>query len=137
MFIAVTNLLLAAAILFLGLSSACAQPGRCYDQALRMLADEQGDWFIEKVLSHELAKILKHNTQDLEAADTSWGSDAESSEPGSEAEGPDGSEAEGPNGSDAEPSDLGSGAETPEPMLETSSVGVRRRPGLPSNAATE
>ena len=43
------------------------RPGRCYDQVLKMLADEQGDWYIEKVLGHELAKILKHNTQDLEA----------------------------------------------------------------------
>jgi hypothetical protein len=42
------------------------RPSRCYDQVLKMLADEQGDWYIEKVLGHELAKILKHNTRDMD-----------------------------------------------------------------------
>lgn len=41
---------------------------RCYDPVLKMLADEQGDWYVEKVLSHELGKVLTHNTRDLDTA---------------------------------------------------------------------
>jgi len=64
------------------------RPRRCFDQVLKMLADEQGDWYIEKVLGHELAKVLQHNTRDLGAA--GGDSDAYSSGGDSDGRGEDG-----------------------------------------------
>jgi len=66
------------------------EPGRCYDPVLKMLADEQGDWYVEKVLSHELGKVLSHNTRDLDVRslsdDESDGSTPEDSEEWEESE---------------------------------------------------
>jgi hypothetical protein len=56
-----SNLALTAAAL-----SACvvwlyaSRRQRCYDRVLEMIADEQGDWYIEKVLSMELGRILSY-----------------------------------------------------------------------------
>ena len=56
------------------------RPSRCFDQALKMLADEQGDWYVETVLSHELGKILQHNTKALDPSADSEDDDSEASE---------------------------------------------------------
>jgi hypothetical protein len=60
------------------------EPGRCYDPVLKMLADEQGDWYVEKVLSHELGKVLTHNTRDLDARSLSEGESGETTPADSE-----------------------------------------------------
>lgn len=63
-------LVLTAAATFLHYAVKLLRPARpakkCYDQVLTMIADEQGDWYVEKVLSGELAKILRHYSRDLE-----------------------------------------------------------------------
>ena len=46
----------------------CPLRGRCYGPVLKMLADEQGDWYVEKVLSHELGRVLTHGTRDLDSS---------------------------------------------------------------------
>ena len=42
-------------------------PPPCYDSTLQMLADEQGDWFIEHVLQHELERSLPTTPKILKA----------------------------------------------------------------------
>jgi hypothetical protein len=39
--------------------------GHVFDKTLEMLLAEQGEWFVDKVLSHELGKVLRHNTRDM------------------------------------------------------------------------
>ncbi len=46
-------------------SKKSAYKDRCFGPALEVLAKEQGDWFVEKIISHELAKVLMHNTVEL------------------------------------------------------------------------
>ena len=43
-------------------------PKPCYSKALEMLSSEQGDWYVEKILSCELAKILEFNSRGLGSA---------------------------------------------------------------------
>ena len=45
------------------------QRKKSYQAALTMLEDEQGEWFVDKVVSHELARVLSHNTRDLDSTD--------------------------------------------------------------------
>lgn len=53
---------------------------RPYSRTLGLLADEQGDWFVDKVLSHALAKVLAHNTSDLDDTNAEAFSDADEAE---------------------------------------------------------
>ncbi len=87
-----------------------SEPGRCYDPVLKMLADEQGDWYVEKVLSHELGKVLSHNTRDLDVrslSDGESGSTPEDSEEWEESE----EESETTTTTSSEDSDLSSDEE--------------------------
>jgi hypothetical protein len=44
----------------------------CYSQVLKLLADEQGDWYVERIISHEVGKILLHNTENIGSLDSRW-----------------------------------------------------------------
>ena len=56
----------------------CITP--CYSSVLNMLAQEQGDWHVQMVLSNELGKILTHNTKSLDLQEETDYSDDDDSE---------------------------------------------------------
>lgn len=57
---------------------------KCYDSALRLLAEEQGDWYVRTILEAELAKVYNHYA----------GGDQDEAEDEDEATGDEGDEAE-------------------------------------------
>ena len=79
------------------------RPSRAFDQVLTMLADEQGDWYVEATLCRELAKVLQHNTKTLYETDES--DDDESADGESEDGESADSESEGGESADSESED--------------------------------
>lgn len=52
---------------------------KAYEDVLAMLEEQQGEWYVEKIVSHELAKILKFNTKDLDSPSAGESDDSEES----------------------------------------------------------
>lgn len=99
-------------------------PRKCYSNALQMLSDEQGEWYVNVVLEKELARLFKFYSMD----------DVESEE-----EDPEGDELSEGEDSDGEPADDETEAEAddedaPGPALSESAAGCR--PLAPKRART-